>query len=45
MSSTVNRPLLLGVLFGLAYLPAAPAGAADGGKGMAYVSNQRATSA
>lgn len=41
MSSTVNRPLVLGVLFGLACLPAAPAGAADGGKGMAYVSNQK----
>ena len=41
MSSTVNRPLALGVLFGLACLPAAPAGGADGGKGRAYVSNQK----
>jgi YVTN family beta-propeller protein len=41
MSSTVNRPVMWGVLFGLACLPAVPAGAADGGKGMAYVSNQK----
>jgi YVTN family beta-propeller protein len=41
MSSTVKLPLALGILFGLAGLPSAPACAADGGKGMAYVSNQK----
>lgn len=41
MSSSVKLPLALGVLFGLAGLSSAPASAADGGKGMAYVSNQK----